>query len=149
MPYSSTVNDNAHQIETGENSPQQEITIDGNIYKIDWRSIAPLAAETKGQASTGGRYSLVIAGRSYEVFARRLIPNEEESGQVYEVILGEQRFEVRVEDEREKALTSSVKSTHASGEVKIRAPMPGLVIGVPRSEEHTSELQSHSDLVCR
>ena len=44
MPYSSTVNDNAYQIDTGENSPQQEITIDGNTYKIDWRSIAPLAA---------------------------------------------------------------------------------------------------------
>src|SRR5206468_9225007 len=25
----------------------------------------------------------------------------------------------------------------------------GLVLGVPRSEEHTSELQSRSDLVCR
>ena len=116
---------------TQARTARKEITLDGNTYKIDWRSIAPLAAETKGQASIGGRYSLVIAGRSYEVFARRLIQNEEESGQVYEVIFGEQRFEVRVEDEREKALTSSVKSTHASGEVKIRAPMPGLVIGIP------------------
>ncbi len=131
MPYSSTVNDHAYYVDTGENSPQREITIDGNAYKIDWRSIAPLAAETKGQASIGGRYSLVIAGKSFEVFARRLIQNDEESGQLYEVICGEQRFEVRVEDEREKALTSSVKSTHASGEVKIRAPMPGLVIGIP------------------
>src|SRR5438034_4864054 len=30
----------------------------------------------------------------------------------------------------------------------IKGPL-GLAVGVARSEEHTSELQSHSDLVCR
>src|SRR5438132_10489831 len=28
-------------------------------------------------------------------------------------------------------------------------PFSGLLLGIHRSEEHTSELQSHSDLVCR
>src|SRR5438034_7656743 len=31
----------------------------------------------------------------------------------------------------------------------VRAKGPGGSVGKPRSEEHTSELQSHSDLVCR
>ncbi|MFL5702727.1 MAG: biotin/lipoyl-containing protein, partial [Ktedonobacteraceae bacterium] len=33
--------------------------------------------------------------------------------------------------EREKALAGAVASAHAAGEVRVRAPMPGLVIGVP------------------
>ncbi len=128
MPYISTVNDHVYRIDTGENSPQREITIDGSSYKIDWRNIASLVAEAKGQ---GGHYSLLIAGKSYEIFAQRIIQPDGENGQVYEILFGEQRFEVRVEDEREKALAGAVKSAHVSGEAKVRAPMPGLVIGIP------------------
>src|SRR5438034_2009616 len=32
---------------------------------------------------------------------------------------------------------------------QLRESFPSLVVSVIRSEEHTSELQSHSDLVCR
>jgi len=131
MPYIATVNEQAYRIDTGDNSEQREITINGNTHKIDWRFIAPLAAEARGQLNTGGRYSLIIAGRSYEIFARRIIQPDADSSQVYEVICGEQRFEVRVEDEREKSLLGSVTTTHVSGEARVRAPMPGLVIGVP------------------
>ena len=131
MPYSSTVNEQAYRIDTGEQSQQQEIGIDGTPYKIDWRLIAPLAADARGQVSAGGRYSLVISGRSYEVFARRLSKPAENAGLTYEVQFAGQRFEVQVEDEREKALAGSVKSAHDAGEARVRAPMPGLVIGVP------------------
>ncbi|HET7641757.1 MAG TPA: hypothetical protein VFK47_23800, partial [Ktedonobacteraceae bacterium] len=72
MPYSSTVHEHAYRIETGEQSVQREITIDGREYKIDWRAIAPLAADAKGQVTLGGRFSLLIAGKSYEIFARRI-----------------------------------------------------------------------------
>jgi biotin carboxyl carrier protein len=128
MPYISTVNDHVYRIDTGENNPQREITIDGSCYKIDWRNIAPFAAEAK---VLGGHYSLLIEGKSYEIFARRIIQPGDENGQLYEILFGEQRFEVRVEDEREKALAGSVKSARVSGEAKVRAPMPGLVIGIP------------------
>ena len=131
MPYISTLNDQAYRVDTGGNDQQRDITIDGTTYKIDWRSIAPLAADARSQSGAGGRYSLIIAGRSYEVFARRIPQPDEDSSLVYEVIIGEQRFEVRVEDERVKTLAGSVKSAHDSGEARIRAPMPGLVIGVP------------------
>jgi biotin carboxyl carrier protein len=131
MPYISTVNERIYRVDTGENDQQRDITIDRTTYQIDWRSIAPLAANTRSQSGAGGRYSLIIAGRSYEVFARRISQPDGDSSLVYEVILGEQRFEVRVEDEREKTLAGSVKSAHDSGEARIRAPMPGLVISVP------------------
>src|SRR2546430_9292322 len=41
-----------------------------------------------------------------------------------------------------------VPGSNTSGEVNT-ASLPGMMFGVPRSEEHTSELQSQSNLVCR
>src|SRR5438034_4203539 len=45
-------------------------------------------------------------------------------------------------------------AAHRQGRAALAAPLPerllrGHARGVLRSEEHTSELQSHSDLVCR
>ena len=130
MPYISTVNERPYRVATGEQNQQRDITIDGTAYSIDWRFIAPLAADDKSQASVGGRYSLIIAGKSYEIVARRMHKPDEGASETYEITCGEQRFEVQVEDEREKAL-SSVRSALDSGEAQVRAPMPGLVIGVP------------------
>ncbi|GAC1628915.1 MAG: hypothetical protein NVS4B7_17840 [Ktedonobacteraceae bacterium] len=131
MPYSATVNDQAYSIDTGESSQQREVTIGRKTYKIDWRFIALLTTDVKSQTNVGGRYSLIVAGKSYEVFARRMQKPDEGSSQAYEIQLAGQRFEVQVEDEREKALAGSVKSAHDASEARVRAPMPGLVIGVP------------------
>src|SRR5260221_7917593 len=131
MPYSSTIYEHAYSIETGEQSSQREITIDGREYKIDWRAIAPLAADAKGQLSLGGCFSLLIAGRCYEIFDGRVKKPGEDSKQTCEIQFAGQLFEVQVEDEREKALAGAVASAHAAGEARVRAPMPGLVIGVP------------------
>ena len=131
MPYVSTINDRSYHIDTGENSSQRTISVDGTLHTIDWRQIAPLAADAKGQVGIGGRYSLIIEGRSYEVFARRLDTAKEGDGHTYEVQIAGQRFEVYVEDEREKTLAGAAKSPHAAGEAMVRAPMPGLVLGIP------------------
>src|SRR5947207_7863281 len=42
-----------------------------------------------------------------------------------------------------------VSGTAASDGARGRRPVAGAVVPGSRSEEHTSELQSHSDLVCR
>lgn len=133
MPYISTVNDTTYRIETGEQAAQREVTIDGKAITIDWRMISLLAADAKGQVSAGGHYSLIINGASYDIFARRIIKPDEDSNQTYEITLAEQRFTVTVEDEREKALSSSVKAAREGSEARVRAPMPGLVINVPFS----------------
>ena len=130
MTYISSAGDTAYTIDTGEYSPQREISIDGMRYTIDWRQIAPLAADAQGQIMVGGRYSLLIAGKSYEVFARRA-NRPDEPGYRYEILVAGQRFEIVVEDEREKALKGSIQSAHESGEASVRAPMPGLVLGLP------------------
>jgi biotin carboxyl carrier protein len=131
MPYISTINGRSYRIDTGEDTPQRKVVVEGASYSIDWRQIAPLAADAKGQTGTGGRFSLIIEGKSYEVFARRISKSDEEDGQTYEIQIAGQRFEVYVEDEREKALAGAAKSPHASGEAMVRAPMPGLVVGIP------------------
>lgn len=131
MAYISTVNNQAYTIDTGENSDRRDITINGTKQRIDWRHIAPLAADARGQTGTGGRYSLLIGDKSYEVFARRIVKPDEKDGTTYEVQVAGQRFEVHVEDEREKALAGSIKGAHETGEAMVRAPMPGLVLGIP------------------
>src|SRR3990167_10571486 len=40
-------------------------------------------------------------------------------------------------------------SLHASGDAVLDAATPWAAVALPRSEEHTSELQSQSNLVCR
>ena len=131
MPYISTINDQSYTVDTGEHTHQRDIRIDDSTHSIDWRQIAPLAADAKGQTGEGGQYSLIIEGKSYQVFARRLNTPEEKDGSTYEIQVAGQRFEVRVEDERERAIKGSIASAHEVSQATVRAPMPGLVLGVP------------------
>ncbi len=124
MPYISSINSQSYIITVNRENPQ-EITLDGQSVKIDWRQLAPLAVEAQG-----GRYSLLMGGKSYEVYARE-INKPDSNGFWYEVVCAGQRFEVHVEDEREKALSGSITSAHEAGEAIVRAPMPGLVLGIP------------------
>jgi biotin carboxyl carrier protein len=130
MAYISSVAEKSYTIDIGENSPQREIKIDEKRYDIDWRHIATLAMNPQLQSNIGGRYSLLIADKSYEVLAHR-VNKPDVTGYRFEVLIAGQRFEISVEDEREKALAGSIHGTHESGEAMVRAPMPGLVLGLP------------------
>jgi biotin carboxyl carrier protein len=129
-----TVQSQAHSIEihndinTDESSVQ--VMLDGQRQSVDWKQIALLAREEKKAGDLGGRYSLLVGGRSYEVFARRITRPEEKNAQIYEVFVDGQRFEVAVEDERTRTLAGVIAGNVHSGEVTIYAPMPGLVVGV-------------------
>ena len=129
MAYISAVAEKSFTVDIGENSPQREIKIDEKRFDIDWRQITMLAMGTQKQSNVGGRYSLLIAGKSYEVYAHRLT-KPDVSGYRYEILVAGQHFEITVEDEREKTLKGSIRSGHESGEAIVRAPMPGLVLGL-------------------
>src|SRR6266568_626886 len=119
MAYITSVAEKSYTIDIGENSPQREIRIDKKRFDIDWRQIAALAAGPQAQSNIGGRYSLLIQGKSYEIFAYRV--NEPDViGYRYEVLVAGQRFEIDVEDEREKALSGSIHGVHESGEAMVR-----------------------------
>lgn len=131
MSYITSVKNQVYRVDTGENGQQDSISLDGDAYAIDWRQIAPLAADAKGNVSIGGRYSLVLAGKSYDIFARSITRPDQKDSQTYEIQLAGQRFEVKVEDERARLLAGLVQSGSHSGEAQIQAPMPGLVVGIP------------------
>lgn len=135
MPYIASVNNQSYHVETDEE--QRHVTIEEITHALDWRQIAPLTADTKGIVSAGGRYSLLIAGHSYEIFARRITKADEKDSQTYEILIGGQRFEVKVEDERTRLLAGLAKSGAATGDATVQAPMPGLVISVPLAEGAT------------
>ncbi|GAC1648651.1 MAG: hypothetical protein NVS4B12_17130 [Ktedonobacteraceae bacterium] len=130
MTYITTVNNQTYHVDTGEEG-QESVVLAGAKYTINWRQIARLAAESKSVVSEGGRYSLIIEGKSYEVFARRITKADQTESETYEIQVADQRFEVNVEDERAKLLAGLARSNAASGEATIQAPMPGLVIGIP------------------
>lgn len=129
MAYIATVNKQTYRIETGEEE-QQSVTLAGVSHAINWQHIASLSADNKGVVGEGGRYSLIIEGKSYEIFARRIPKADQKGSETYEIYVAGQRFEVNVEDERAKLLADLARSTATTGEATVQAPMPGLVVGV-------------------
>lgn len=132
MAFISSIHEHDYTIETGNNDQPRQVVFDGTLHTIDWHQVAPLVADAQGHIAQGGRYTLLIQGRSYEVFARRLENTDDQDGVTYEILLGNQRFEVQVADERERTLLGSLQKTHDVGEMKVRAPMPGLVLSIPK-----------------
>ncbi|GAC1403534.1 MAG: hypothetical protein NVSMB49_21140 [Ktedonobacteraceae bacterium] len=129
MAYIANVNKQTYRIETGEEE-QSSVTLAGVSHTIDWQHIALLSADNKGVVGEGGRYSLIIEGKSYEIFARRITKADSKGSETYEIYVAGQRFEVNVEDERAKLLADLVRSTSTTGDATVQAPMPGLVVDV-------------------
>jgi biotin carboxyl carrier protein len=125
MRYTASLDNRRFTISVDENAPQRQLTLDGIDYAVDWLRIGSALATTGA-----GRYSLLINNRSYEVVVRRL-EADDEGGQRYEIVIEGQPYQVRLEDERERALASLAGGAHEGGDVTIKAPMPGLVVNIP------------------
>lgn len=124
MPFITTIKDQHHSVAI---TPQLQdkpmtATIDQTSHPIDWQAIAAL---TSGE---GGRYSLLLAGKSYDVFARLIAQPDEKTGLTYEIQLEGQYFLVEVEDERTRLLEGVARAGVQNSAANVRAPMPGLVI---------------------
>ena len=112
MRYATTINDHTYIIEINRDG---EVTIDGEICPIDLRAIDEVT------------YSLLIEHQSHEALV-------ELSNDDVNVLLKGRLYQARVLDERARRLTQArVVGTH-SGEVMVKAPMPGLIVAVPVSE---------------
>jgi len=131
MSYITTVYDQTYRVDIGENGASGNITLDGTPYPLDWQKIAPLAADAQGNVPPGGHYSLLLAGKTYDLFARRITKPGQKGRETYEIQVAGQRFEVLVEDERSKLLAGFVHSATSGGVATVTAPMPGLVVGIP------------------
>jgi biotin carboxyl carrier protein len=130
MAYISTIQQRTYTIDPQANGQQRNVTIDEQAYRVDWRQIAPLAASAKGQTTAGGQFSLLIAGKSYDIFARDITKANQQASKTYEIFVAGQRFEVNVEDERTRTLEGLTSTGIHSGLATVEAPMPGLVVNV-------------------
>ncbi len=111
MRYIATTDDRTFEIEIHSD---HEVSVDGRRLSVDFQSV-------------GGQpvFSLIIDGRSYEAYVYPAADG-------LEVVLGGRLYRVAVEDERERRLRmASTAAVVASGELNLRAPMPGLVVAVP------------------
>ncbi|GHO54120.1 biotin/lipoyl-containing protein [Ktedonobacter robiniae] len=120
-----------YRVTTGDNGASQSIQLEEATFPIDWRQVATLANESQSSGGSGGHFSLILAGRSYDIFARRITRADQRDSETYEIHIAGQRFEIKVEDERTRLLSSLVKGSAVSGMASVAAPMPGLVVGVP------------------
>jgi len=110
MKYIATIEDEQYEIEIKADG---EITVNGEPQSVDFRSIA-------------GRpvYSLLLNGKSYEAHV-----SSSETGM--DVLLRGQLYSVTVEDERQRRLRqASEAQVGVSGDIYIKAPMPGLIVSV-------------------
>jgi biotin carboxyl carrier protein len=111
MKYVTTIGGNAYRVEILDD---HHLMLNGKPYDVDFTAIGNQPV-----------YSLLINGRSLEAHA---VPR----GEGWQVLLHGRMFEARVEDEqaiRVRALAHP--AADASGEFQLRAPMPGLVVGIP------------------
>jgi biotin carboxyl carrier protein len=110
MKYIATIEDEQYEIEIKTDG---EITINGEPKSVDFKSIA-------------GRpvYSLLLNGKSYEAHV-----SSSETG--LDVLLRGQLYSVAVEDERQRRLRqASEAQVDVTGDLHIKAPMPGLIVSV-------------------
>lgn len=114
-----------------ENGAVRRISLDGQDVTVDWRRVGASPAEPT--AERAAHYSLLVGDHSYDLYVRA-VPQAEDGAAVYEVTLGGQTYVVGVQDERAQALASLAGGGHVSGDVAIRAPMPGLVGNVVAPE---------------
>jgi biotin carboxyl carrier protein len=146
MRYSVTVGDRTLTIALDDDGHNQRVMLDGREVAVDWRAIggatlAPTSGATaEGEQAPAGHYSALIGDRSYDIFIRAIPAEDAGAGaQTFEVNVGPATYTVTLQDERTRALVGLAGGVHVSGDVTIRAPMPGLVSQVMVEEGATVE----------
>jgi biotin carboxyl carrier protein len=112
MRYVTTVANRTFEIEIEEPGVVQ---VNGRQHAVDLQEIVP-----------GRLYSLLLDQASTEAFV------EGDGNGCCRVLLRGELYPVKVEDERALRLARGLAGfVPASGEIPIRAPMPGLVVSIP------------------
>lgn len=122
MKYVTSVGEHEFEIEIEEHGT---VVVDGQPIAADLREIVP-----------GRLYSLLLEHASHESFVEsgqdELHPVQR--GNHIRVLLEGELYHVCVQDERAIRLARGMAGfVPDSGEVRVRAPMPGLIVGLPVS----------------
>lgn len=116
MKYVILINDRRFEVEIDKNG---QLLIDGAPREVDFLHLGD------------SLYSIIIENQSYETVI-------EEDEATYEVLMRGHRYPVQVMDERAQLLASRRGGLAAeTGEISIKAPMPGLIVALPVSEGET------------
>lgn len=132
MRYIATVGEETYTIGLQDDGHQREVTLGDKHLLADWRPVGG-ATPPAGMldSSQAGHYSLLIGPNSFDVYVQPVGATDEDgASRVFEVQVRGQLYRVRLADERTQALASLAGSAHLSGDVNIRAPMPGMVSNV-------------------
>ncbi len=106
MRYTAIINDKAYQIEIGANNT---VLVNGEPHSVDFRGIDGTSL-----------FSLLIDNRSWEVLVER-------TGDEYRILIDGELHVVNIQDERTRRLSKAEGRAPGTGDVAIKAPMPGLV----------------------
>lgn len=131
MRYIATIGGRQHIIEVEANGHVRSVVVDGRALTVDCRLVGAAGAHAGSRdEQLADHYSLLAGDDSYEAFAR-LVPSTGEGGErSVEVHIHGHPYIVTLQDEREQALANLAGAAHISGDVAVRAPMPGLVANV-------------------
>jgi biotin carboxyl carrier protein len=114
MRYTATVNAETVCLEVTDTAGATAVNIAGCPTAVDLSPVTPPSL-----------YSLIMDGRSFEVFVEESEPGE------YCIVIGGEQYAVAVANERDARPSKTARrSLPNSGEVLVKAPMPGLVIAV-------------------
>lgn len=120
MKYVTAVGEYTFEIEIEE---QGRAVVDGQPHAVDLREIVP-----------GRLYSLLLDHTSHDSFVESAQDDwrPAQGGKYFRVLLEGELYHVCVHDERAIRLARGVAGfVPDSGEVRIRAPMPGLIVSLP------------------
>jgi biotin carboxyl carrier protein len=131
MRYVATIGGRTHVIEVEADGHIRRVVVDGREMTVDCRLVGAVGAHSAARDEPlADHYSLIAGNASYEAFARS-VPSSEDGGErTIEVSVRGYPYVVTLQDEREQALANLAGSAHVSGDMAVRAPMPGLVAGV-------------------
>ena len=115
MKYFAWINDQTFEIDLTD---EGHLSVDGEVFSFDMH-----------QGSKPEHFSLIINGRSHQVWVEEAEPNRGSRSPVLRVHLHGFDYQVGVEDERTHRLrqfSNSATGTYEAGQVL--APMPGMVV---------------------
>ncbi len=128
MRFVATVEGIRHVVEVDSNGRDRRVTLDGRELSLNWRPIGPRSARVESDAAT--HYGVLVGAHSYEAYLRVLNEPAEAGGDAtptLEVMIAGRPYVVSVQDARAESVASRAGGGHLTGDVTLRAPMPGLV----------------------
>jgi len=140
MRFVATIGDRRHTIELDANGHVRKVTLNGRELAVDWRLVGAEHPHLAGAALgdvPADHYSVLAGSHSYDAYARVLEgASGATEGPTYtlELHIAGRAYVVTVQDARSQALESLAGGPRVSGDVSIRAPMPGLVVQVLAAE---------------